>query len=155
MLLRMLHLFGLVGWLGAATGEVVLEVMLKRSRSAAEQRSLLRLHVVTDAFVEGPGLVLAAITGVLLLKRRGWLEAGVVWPTWFCWKIAAASTVVVTNTFALIFVAGRYRAALRVPESERPLDDSGVRVWAKLTLVTWIGIPCAIVALALAGLYAG
>jgi hypothetical protein len=154
MLLRMFHLFGLVGWLGAATGEVVLEVALKRSRSAAEQRCLLRLHFITDAFVEGPGLVLAAISGVWMLQARGWLEAGVVWPTWFCWKIAAASTVVVTNTFAIVFVAGRYRAALHVPESERPLDDPRVRTWASLTSVTWIGIPCAIVALALAGLYA-
>jgi len=155
MLLRMLHLFGIVGWLGSAAADIVLEVIRKRSASAAEQRSLLRLHFMTDMFVEGPGLLVAAVTGALLLEERGWLAAGAAWPTWFQWKIAAAATVVVTNAFSIIFLAVSYRAARRIPAGVPLREDASYRLWERLNLVPWLGIPCAITALALAGLYGG
>ena len=151
--LRLFHLMGLVGWLGAASADIVLEVLLKKSSSPSGQRLLMRCHALTDRFIEGPGLIVAGITGFLLLADRGYLRADAVWPTWFKWKIAAGVAVLFTNACALIFVYKRYRASELVPEAQSPMTDPRVTPWIQRTMITSVGVPLAVVALVLAGLY--
>ena len=47
----------------------------------------------------------------------------------------------------------RYRASELVPEAQSPMTDPRVTPWIQRTMITSVGVPLAVVALVLAGLY--
>ncbi|MBI3556540.1 MAG: DUF2269 family protein [Deltaproteobacteria bacterium] len=145
--LRFLHVLFIVVWLGTATGELVLEVVLWRTASAARQRAYIDLHRIIDLVLEGPALLLSVITGILLLWRGGYLDDTHKWPSWFEDKLICATCVVVANLVCIGFVLLRAKNADNVPGNTAPLSQPGVQRWHYAVTSTFIGVPFALMAL--------
>jgi hypothetical protein len=149
-----LHIVGLMAWLGTAAADIILELVLMRTRNPDAQRAFISLHRWVDISIEGPGILLAVVGGVGTLAQTGFLQSGVSWPTWLVWKVICGSMAAVANLVCVVFVLARWRACCRTPENAAPLADARVRFWSRCVLSTGVAVPAAFVALVLGLTYA-
>ncbi len=146
MLLRALHVAGLIAWFGTAFADAVLELTLARTREREARRVLVELHRRVDVFIEGPAAIVVLVTGALLLRAGGWLERPL--PGWLAWKIGCGAAAAAINLACTGFVIARSRALAAAPESA---DARAVtRRWDALITASGIGFPLGIAAFYLA-----
>ncbi|MBI3542863.1 MAG: DUF2269 family protein [Deltaproteobacteria bacterium] len=148
--LRFAHVMALIVWLGCAAGEIVMELVLWRTKSAARQRAYIDLHRIVDLTVEGPALLLTLVTGTLLLWQRGYLSDTKLWPRWLEDKIICGLVVAAINIVCGFFVMVRARKTDNLPGNAAPLSDSTIQSWHYAVISTFIGVPFAMIALWLA-----
>ncbi|HZU99638.1 MAG TPA: hypothetical protein VFF73_23205 [Planctomycetota bacterium] len=134
--LRALHLVAIIAWFGSALVDTIVEIAIARAASDEKRRVLMELHRTVDLVLEGPGGVLALISGALLLRSSGWL-ADAPWPEWLRWKVGCALAAVAINVISVGCVTGRVRA-LRAG-----LPTEG---WTRAVFATGLGVPFAAVA---------
>ena len=145
-LLRALHLAGLIAWFGTAFADAVLEVTLARTKEREARRILIELHKRVDLLIEGPAAIVVLVTGALLLREGGWLNAPL--PGWLAWKIGCGATAAAINLTCTFFVVARSRALAAAPLEA---DARAVtRRWDALISATGVGFPLGIAAFYLA-----
>jgi hypothetical protein len=145
--LRFIHFAGIIIWFGSAAVDVLLEGVLRRTRSAEAQRTLIRFHQLVDLALEGPGALVVLGSGAALLSREGFWDAAAVWPAWLKWKVACGLVAAFCNLLSVGFVIARHRASLALPTSEAPSSSAAVRRWTIAVTLTGLAVPFALVAL--------
>lgn len=141
------HVLATTLWFGAAASEVVLELVLWRTTSAAKQRAYIELHRIVDVVLEGPALILTVITGFLLLWKRGYLVGTSIWPSWLEDKLICALIVVTLNLACIAFVLIRAKNTEQVLGGSAPLNHSIVRRWHLAVSSTFFAVPFGIILL--------
>jgi hypothetical protein len=144
-----IHFAGLILWFGTAAADVVLELVLQRTKTRDGQRALVRLHRTVDLVVEAPAAIVVVFSGVGLLHATGRFDGAGI-PTWLGAKIACGFAAAATNLICAHFVVLRARAFDAVPPGEDAWSTPGVRKWNRAVFATGLGIPFAIAAFWLA-----
>jgi hypothetical protein len=139
LVLRAIHLIALIAWFGSALVDTIVEATIKLSPSAEKRRVLMELHRTVDLLLEGPGAIVAALSGIGLLGASGFLEPGVAWPSWLRWKVGCAGAAILINLISVGCVVSRVRA-LHAGRHE------SVARWTHAVFATGLGVPFAAVA---------
>lgn len=134
--LRGLHLVALIAWFGSALVDTIVEIALKRSPPLEKRTVLIELHRTVDLALEGPGAVLAVVTGGLLLRAMGYFEPGASWPDWLRWKVACGLAAALVNVISVGCVVARARAL-------RAGNEKAVGLWTHAIFATGLGLPFA------------
>lgn len=130
-ILILLHLTSLSFWLGVVSVEFIFE------RACIEKSAVVRLHKLTDRYVELPIITVVFLTGLLLWKR-------VDWSLNYLPKVLVGSGAVFSNVICYYFVEKR--------TSQKESYKRYSRFLYKLTL---LGVVCFIIAFILGGNHAG
>jgi len=145
-LVRLVHHLAIIVWFGSAAVDVVLELLLTRTRGAERQRALIELHRWVDLVLEGPGIFLTLGSGVAWLALAGYLAPGRPWPAWLLGMVVCGALAALANLVCVGFVVARARVAVTVATTA-PLEEPRVWRWHRRVLATGVGIPFALVAL--------
>lgn len=145
--LKFAHVLSMAFWFGTVASEIILEVLLWKTKSAAKQRAYIDLHRILDVVVELPALLLTFATGALLMWRYGYFNNSAVWPAWLEDKLIAASVAVAVNLICMVFVQLRARRTDDLIGTTMPLASSGVRGWHLAVSSTALGFPFGLIAL--------
>ncbi|MBI2893861.1 MAG: hypothetical protein HYY06_09935 [Deltaproteobacteria bacterium] len=142
------HLGAIAIWFLSAGFDVGLEIVLRWTRSADLQRSLIELHRKIDVWIEGPAVIVTVVSGAALLRAAGLVGGELPWPGWLEWKVASGLIAATANLACVAFVLARARAARAAPEPT-PRQIVAVRRWSAAIWLTGLGVPFALGALAL------
>lgn len=146
--LKFIHHSAVTFWIGSAAAAIILEYTLWRARTAVKQRTLIELRHQIDFIVQGPAIITALVTGVLLLWRRGYLEDTKKWPDWFEDKLICASLLALAHVVGIIFAYLRARNAEEIiGNNAPPLEFSFIKRWHIGVTFTMFSLPFGIIAI--------
>lgn len=145
---KFVHVAAVILWFGAAAGDAVLEMVLKRTSARDGQLALIGLHAKIDQILEAPAIVLTLFTGILLL-----FFGGTQWPGALVVKILCALAAAGANLYCVKVVVERERWARAAAPDLRLAEHPIGRSLERRIFATGTGIPFAVAALAIAVVY--
>lgn len=136
MTLVQLHAATVCAWFGVVAAETVMELA---ARDAAARRFIAVAHSWIDRLFEGPLVLLALVSGGVLLAR-GWPVSALMQV-----KIACGLVAVIANLICIPLVQARAAAT----------DDARVRKLTTRIIITGSAIPFGIAAMVIGFAYLG
>jgi uncharacterized membrane protein len=145
--LEFIHVISVILWGGCAFADILLEFYIWSSREEATQRACSKAHEFLDRVLEGPALLLAVASGLLLAWKSGRLQPV---PGWLAWKSACVAVVFAANLICVRLVARRQAAIEKTPRGALPFDDPEVQRWNGWVKATFLATPLGFLAVWLA-----